>query len=353
MKCAIAAMLIATAFAVAVLARRHFDPGALVVAGDQFTDARQVSIPVERHSAGYDGQFYYRLALDPFTNQWNAHGIRFDYPTYRQQRIFMPLLAWAATAGHARTIPIAIVLINIVAVGLLAASSARIFSDCGLNPWLSAAAWMYPGWLLSMTRDCAEIVEVALLVAMIAAAQRRRTALAVVAAVAAALTKETALLAIAACAIAAPWLVIAIAAQLGFKFTLFYVWHAAPSFGLRHFSIPFAGLVQSFSLQRPFPVFTNVEIIALGLCVTAAALGRPWARPQGAVGHALTLAFALYVPLLAVLDASFWIEDWSFMRAASEFWVLGALVARNRAAVAISIATWCALAAHILFIRLG
>ena len=35
---------------------------------------------------GYDGQFYYSLALDPLTSKWEAFGIRFDAPLLRQQR---------------------------------------------------------------------------------------------------------------------------------------------------------------------------------------------------------------------------------------------------------------------------
>ena len=71
MKCAITAVCIATLFALALLGRRGFDPGVLGVAGDQYTDARRVPLPVEQHSAGYDGQFYYRLAMNPFTHQWS------------------------------------------------------------------------------------------------------------------------------------------------------------------------------------------------------------------------------------------------------------------------------------------
>jgi hypothetical protein len=350
--CALAAMAIACAFAVLLLSKRGFDAGTLVVAGDQFTDARRVPIPVERHSAGYDGQFYYRLALDPFTHQWSENGMRLDVPTYRQQRILMPLVAWAVTGGNARAIPNAILIINIAAVGLLAWSSARIVEKSGANAWWSAAVWMYPGWIITMTRDCAEIVEVALLVTTILAIESHRTVLGPIVATCAALAKETALLAIAASAFAAPAVLIAIAAQLGFKFTLFHVWHAAPSLGTGHFSIPFSGLMHSFAVPRPFPILTDVEIAALFvIALVVAQCGAAVLR-----GHRfpLLLAFALYIPLIAILDAGFWIEDWSFMRATSEYWVLGGLIAaiaRRRVGVALSIAMWCGVAAHVLFVR--
>lgn len=350
MKCAITAVCIATLFALALLGRRGFDPGVLVVAGDQYTDARRVPLPVEHHSAGYDGQFYYRLAMNPFTHQWSERGIRLDVPTYRQQRIFMPLIVWILSAGRTRAVAPLFLILNIVSVGLLAWSSARLVEESGANAWWSAAAWMYPGWIITMTRDCAEILEVALLVTMILLVRRKRNAFATAAATCAALTKETALIAIAAMAIAAPALLIAIAAQLGMKFALFRVWHAAPSLGTGHFTFPFAGLVRSFSLARPYPILTTAEVAAL--VAFAGIVAMSWRRAP--LLH--VVAFALYIPLIAILDEGFWREDWSFLRATSEYWVLGGIIgamARSRAALMLTIAMWCTVAAHVLFIRFG
>ena len=39
------------------------------------------------HSPGYDGQFFYRLALRPWTQTRTEFGITFDEPAYRQQRL--------------------------------------------------------------------------------------------------------------------------------------------------------------------------------------------------------------------------------------------------------------------------
>ena len=59
-------------------------------------------LTVYEGSSGYDGAFVYRLALDPFTEQPVAHGITLDNPSYRQQRIVLPLVAWLADAASAR-----------------------------------------------------------------------------------------------------------------------------------------------------------------------------------------------------------------------------------------------------------
>jgi hypothetical protein len=50
--CALAALLLASLFSIALLSRHQFNAGALVVAGDQYTDPARAprGLPVERHS---------------------------------------------------------------------------------------------------------------------------------------------------------------------------------------------------------------------------------------------------------------------------------------------------------------
>ena len=349
--CALAALALACTFAFVLLSKRGFDPGRLVIAGDLYCDPQQVSSPVERNSGGYDGQFYYRLALDPFTNRWSDYGIRLDVPTYRQQRIFFPFLAWALSLGNAFAVPAVFVLINIGAVALLAWSSASLLRDAGINAWWSAAVWMYPGWIVSMTRDCAEIVEVALLATTLLAVRRaksRWSVLAAILATCAALTKETALLAIVVFAFSVPAVAVAALAHIALKLSLFRVWHAPPSLGAGRFSIPFAGLVHSFSVPHLFPVLTTIEIAALFLlAILAFASARR-------VPLTLVVAFTAYILLITPLDEAFWIDDWWFLRATSEFWVLGGLIvawARRPAGLVVTAATWLIVAAHVLFVR--
>src|SRR5205085_12274858 len=136
-------------------------------------------------------------ALDPFTDRWVDRGVKLDVPTYRQQRIFFPLLAWILSAGNAGLVPPLFLIINLASVGTLAWCIATLLRDAGVNVWWSAASWMYPGWIFSMSRDCSEILEVALIAATILASRRRHRAIATILAIGAVLTKETAMLAIA------------------------------------------------------------------------------------------------------------------------------------------------------------
>jgi hypothetical protein len=68
------------------------------------------------------------------------------------------------------------------------------------------------------------------------------------------------------------------------------------------------------------------------------------------------LAWILYAALFFTLGAEFWWEDWAFLRAASDYAVLGTLVAVEsesfRVPVALLvIASWFALAVHIIVFR--
>ncbi len=69
------------------------DISRFVVAGDLIT--REAEAPVNLfvlpESVGYDGQYYYRFAIEPFTTERLGYGVRLDSPAYRQQRILYPL----------------------------------------------------------------------------------------------------------------------------------------------------------------------------------------------------------------------------------------------------------------------
>jgi hypothetical protein len=82
------------AFIVVRLEMHNGDASVFVVAGDRFVDAGQTppDLMVRPTSDGYDGQFYYRLALDPFTKRVVDFGISLSNPVWRQQRIAYPLL---------------------------------------------------------------------------------------------------------------------------------------------------------------------------------------------------------------------------------------------------------------------
>jgi hypothetical protein len=83
------------------LAIFKFDPTSFIVAGIEICNPGGVPIPIHWYAGGgYDGQYYFRLALDPFTSQQIAFGIPLDWPAVRQQRILYPALAYALAWGR-------------------------------------------------------------------------------------------------------------------------------------------------------------------------------------------------------------------------------------------------------------
>ena len=102
------------AFILLRLGFHGFNPTAFIAAGDLFCDPGSVpaNFLVLKNSAGYDGQFYYRLAVNPFTAEPSAGGVKIDSPAYRQQRIAYPLLVWLFSVAQPEFVPTVMILVN-------------------------------------------------------------------------------------------------------------------------------------------------------------------------------------------------------------------------------------------------
>lgn len=358
--CAGAAVLLSVAFTLALLAGSDSGLSGFVVAGDRFADPRAVpeNLAVAADSAGYDGQFYYRLALNPFTRDRGEFGIRFDYPVYRHQRILYPFLAWLLAAGRPAAIPFTLVAVNWIAMGMIGWASAKIAQLFGQHALWSAAVWLFPGFLLSLARDCVEIVEIACLAVGVILLVQRKLGWAAVAFSAAALAKESAILVAAGLAAGfflserepSRWRYLHIvfwplAVHATFKLALFWWWSAPFSLGTGVLTAPFAGLA-----ARPWRGFEAFELLLLALMVLPAIFG----LMRNPLSRRFALAWVPSLALLVSLDQRVWIEDWSFLRAAAEYWTLAAVIAMGTrgwpqiAAALIASTGWLAVAAHVL-----
>ena len=341
------AALAAAVYAAYLLARLGnfgFDTSCFVCAGDQVCDPSTVppNLIVAKDSPGYDGQHYYRLALDPLTTQRTAFGITFDSPAYRQQRILYPLVVWGLSCGQVGVVPALMILVNYLAICIvawLAGALAQSMKQHALWGFLLAA---YPGFVLSLARDLTEIVETAFLLAGILLAGRRRHLAATLLFALAILGKETAagLMVGAACMLSlrkwrgpnAPdlrWYVPAVplSAWAVWQFVLMLRWGQLPLLaGQDNLDVPLAGIL---GFLREFPgaadpyhklwagemLFLAVFTLCVLLCMRTSA-----------VGVYVKLGWFLYAGLATALSRSIWIEDWAFLRALTEFYVLGALI---------------------------
>jgi hypothetical protein len=148
-----------------ILARHKFDSSAFIIAGDRYVDATQLASPiiVQRNSNGYDGEFFYRMALSPFQLQQTAFGVTLDHPSYRRQRIFYPLLVWLTTFGHAGAVPVALYLVNLLGLAAMAVFATHLTVRLRLPAQTPLAIMLWPGCLIALTHDTSEIVAAALL----------------------------------------------------------------------------------------------------------------------------------------------------------------------------------------------
>jgi hypothetical protein len=149
---------------------------------------------------GYDGQFFYRLALDPVNLSRTAYGITTDRP-YRYMRIGYPALTWLVSLGQHSLVPVMLVAVNIAAIGALGYLGG-VFAVQGGRPAL--AGLLMPGYfglITSLSRDTAEPLAAACLLAGLLAVRARRPALAAILLTCGALTRETVMVAVAALAI--------------------------------------------------------------------------------------------------------------------------------------------------------
>lgn len=172
------------------------DPSGFVTAGDLTTDATAApdSFVVTSGTRGYDGQAYYRLARDPLTDEVTAEGITFTRPAYWQTRIGYPVAVWVASAaGEEALVPGAMLLLNLLAVVVLALLAARLARALGRSPWWGAVPALWAGYVVGVGQDLTEPLAGALLLGSLSAMRAGRFVPATLALTAAALTRETTL----------------------------------------------------------------------------------------------------------------------------------------------------------------
>jgi hypothetical protein len=192
--------LIALAGAVCFVLARLF-----LAVGGNITEFVQAARPYSRPGqvprglmvfpgTGYDGQFYYRLALDPANLHRTAFGITMDAP-YRLQRIGYPALAWLASLGRAAWVPAALAAVNVLALAAIGLIGGMLARDAGRHALWGLLLAGYFGFFISAGCDLAEPVAAACLLCGILGYRRGRPVLAGLAFGYGALTRETVLIA--------------------------------------------------------------------------------------------------------------------------------------------------------------
>jgi hypothetical protein len=183
-------------FVVARLSSNQWDPSRFVWAGVGHADPAKVpaGLYVHRDTGGFDGQFFYRLALDPLTDKATAHGITLDIPTYRQQRVLYPAIVWLVTGGgHSRLLPWALILVNLAALTVVAYCAARLVVSSGRSALWGVPLALVPGGAVALTRDTSELCAAAGVLGALLLLRQRRVVPAAIVMCLAVLARETTL----------------------------------------------------------------------------------------------------------------------------------------------------------------
>ncbi|MCU0480915.1 MAG: hypothetical protein MUE54_06850 [Anaerolineae bacterium] len=121
----------ALAYCLLVIFIQNGDPLALVTLGTRATEG----IPAEMGGTeGYDGQFVYFIARDPFSAPFYITQAD-DIPAYRFQRILLPALGGVMAFGNESLIPFTLLMVNLVALWAGGMLMESLLVGFGVSRW--------------------------------------------------------------------------------------------------------------------------------------------------------------------------------------------------------------------------
>ena len=187
---ALIALVIATFFVVVRLSSvGNGDIGSFVGAGDYLSGGTDLPL---QPGAGYDGQFYYRMAIAPLNFDATAEGVTLD-SEMRLQRPGYPSVTWVVSFGGLFAVELALIAVNVLGLALIAGLGGVLARRSGRHALWGLALAMYYGFAFTLSKDLTEIVEVSFLLLGLVAAHKQRFVLSALALGGAVLTRESAL----------------------------------------------------------------------------------------------------------------------------------------------------------------
>jgi hypothetical protein len=315
-------------------------PGTFVAAGEQYVDA--ASAPAElvvQKGSGYDGQFVYRMVLEPLPSAQTGHGITFDAPSYRAQRVVTPGLAWVVVRLTPIEAALSLLLVNVVALLVAAYCAGRLVRRFGAHAALGALLVLSFAMVIPLARDLTEPVAWAATLAGLELWLGGRRPWAALLFTVAVLARETSLLVPAGLGLwqlaalvraraargwhQLSWLLVPLVIEVGWQLHLSRVWGQVPvRTGKENVGPPFLGVLRTLldlDDTRAHPVWECERLAVLALLVWAAVR---LARTPLAGGVRVAWGLAA----LLALSLGGWTYDAQFLRATNEAIGLSLLV---------------------------
>lgn len=366
---ALDALLLALVFVAALMVRADGDPSMLVHAAPPWTSADHApsSLTVQEPDDGFDGQFFYRLGVAPWSDEHRVSGVEMDLPSLRNARWGYGALAFAVSGGDADVVPWALIVINVAAAAALGWIGGALAQTSGRHAAWGLLFFLWPGFAYSLSLDTSELVASTFLMGGLLAARHRRWWAAAAVLTAAVITRDTTAVVPFGFAAAGAWawwsdrpddqpdrgsdegrrnrVTGPLVAGL-VPLAAFGVWQLVQrarfgslpltSSGDNNLSAPLGGLVEQLTEVLPpgggTEAFRLLSIVGLvALLVRAAVV---WRSSKVEPGE--RLAWVPAVLVVAVLNAYLWSGATAFMRAGTEAAMLSVLLllgAGNRPAL--------------------
>lgn len=350
--------ILAVIILAALLIRDHGNASRIVHAGPPWTSAQTAPhfLAVRPADQAYDGQFFYRLGVAPFSTAKTVSGVTFDLPALRNARWLSGGLAWLLSGGRPSAVPWALLAINLAsAIGLGAVAGALARSSGRHAAWGLLLA-LYPGYAYTLTLDTSELLAGALALGGLYAGRRQRWAYAAILLSAAVLARDTTVAIAGGLAAGGLYLLLrrrrngagpllagatGVVVFAGWQVLQRVHFHAWPFVQSRknNLSGPFTGLAHELGKDLPphggAAAFRLLSILILLAVLVVGAL----AMRGTSIPVVERVAWIPAVIVVVTLNAFLWSGATAFMRAATEGYLLSMLVVLgNRARYALYVA---------------
>jgi hypothetical protein len=354
------------------IAQSAFDANPLLNARD---DVRGTLL---LQGSGYDGQFMYFAAFDPFLRAFGdtpaTYRLVMDSPAYRYGRIGFSLLARALSGGRWQWYPATMVWLILAALALAAFALARLAQDRGAPAALGLLIVLIPGFWPSLQSGLPEAVAAAGIVAGILSFSRGRWVLAGAFFAVSLLVRETGIVAVACVAGAGMFsnrrrealLVGLFAVGVMAIWRLYVAWVLFPDLGIQailshppDLGWPFAGIADLWRVVAEGRYYGGASEL------TRAAIAFPVLLAGGFllsvvlafVAPSATSVAALVYALIGIClnFAAIWVHVGNGQRGTFELFLMLALSTAAfrtypRAVRAGLVGFWCAAAAYVFFL---
>lgn len=331
------AIFVVVAFVLLRLASFNMDPSSFILASKTFVVQSELQNDLKLLDTGYDGMFFYRYAIAPFSKDQyyglgrGDVGIIVDNPVYRRGRIVYPMAAWLMALGHPQAIPWTLIIVNILAFICLVFITKQIAIHQNWPGYVSIIPLFISGLWLCLARDLSDLLAVTLLAWVYWEWIRKRQTWFLLASTLLLLCREVAVLFLFPAFIilatnliksrrykefpilTLPWLVLA-----GWKIFLQSLYHNnIDHFSTRlwnHFGLPFQGMMEGIQSNQYATYLLN--LLSLGYVFTIIGLGFivMWRNRRNLQMTWMTVAFLINALLFTLYGNPIYEDIWGYMR---------------------------------------